>query len=211
VCYGTGEVSMKSDHFKLYPEKFLSSLDVQVMSISEFGAFCKILFASWIQEMPCFIAHDENTLSRLCGISIDEWKKISPVVLKKFRIDGMFMHNETLLAVWKSQQKGKKEINRIEYIQSAALLNYSWDQFWNDYDKKVGSVERLVPKWIKLSDKERQLIREYIPKYKLSTPDKKYRKNPETFLNQKGWMHEIIISQTNQKKVLLHGGKRIEA
>lgn len=78
-------------------------------------------------------------------------------------------------------------------------LNYSFDVFWELYDKKVGKKESLIKKWLKLSDLERELAMGYIPKYKLATPDKKYRKNPETFLNQKAWNDELIFeNQQNE-------------
>ena len=39
----------------------------------------------------------------------------------------------------------------------------------------------------------------YIPQYKQCQPDKKYRKNPETFLNQKAWNDELIFDYGNRK------------
>lgn len=77
--------------------------------------------------------------------------------------------------------------------------NYSFDDFWELYDKKVGNQELLIKKWLKLSDVERELAMSYIPKYKLSQPDKKYRKNPETFLNQKAWNDELIFDYGNRQ------------
>lgn len=77
--------------------------------------------------------------------------------------------------------------------------NYSFDQFWELYDKKVGKKESLIKKWLKLSDIERELAMSYIPKYKQSQPDKKYRKNPETFLNQKAWNDELIFKNGNKQ------------
>lgn len=71
---------------------------------------------------------------------------------------------------------------------------YGFENFWNDYDKKVGDKIRIEKKFNKLSQGIRELIKIYIPKYKESQPDKKYRKNPETFLNQKGWEHELIYN-----------------
>lgn len=71
--------------------------------------------------------------------------------------------------------------------------NFSFEEFWELYDKKVGKKESLIKKWLKLSDVERELAMSYIPQYKRSQPDKKYRKNPETFLNQKAWNDELIF------------------
>ena len=71
-------------------------------------------------------------------------------------------------------------------------INIDFDFFWNDYDKKVGDKQKLKSKWNKLSDRERDQIMEYLPLYKEAVPDKQFRKNPETFLNNKSWLDEIV-------------------
>lgn len=75
---------------------------------------------------------------------------------------------------------------------------YLFDNFWDDYDKKVGSKEKLRKKWDKLSDTNKLKIKDHIPLYKKSQPDKKYRKNPETYINNKSWNDEIITSNGNR-------------
>jgi len=72
----------------------------------------------------------------------------------------------------------------------------AFDLFWNAYDKKTGDKSKCKSKFLNLSEKDRLLIMEFIPKYKLSQPENKYRKDPITFLNQKGWTHEILESNT---------------
>ena len=69
---------------------------------------------------------------------------------------------------------------------------YPFDEFWDDYNKKVGDRDKIMKKWGKVSKSDRELIKAYIPKYKLAQPDKKFRKNPDTFLNNKSWNDEII-------------------
>lgn len=76
---------------------------------------------------------------------------------------------------------------------------YPFEEFWNDYDKKVGDKDKIQKKWNNVSDDDRKLIKEYLPKYKLAQPDKKFRKNPDTFLNNKSWNDEIIDSKPIQK------------
>lgn len=79
---------------------------------------------------------------------------------------------------------------------------YSFSDFWNDYDKKVGDKDKIEKKFEKLSEEIKLKIKEHIPKYKNSQPDKQYRKNPETYLNNKSWNDEIIeqIDKNNQTK-----------
>ena len=73
-------------------------------------------------------------------------------------------------------------------------INISFDDFWNLYDKKVGDKQKLEFKWNGLSDDERQKAMLHIPKYKISQPDKKFRKDPSTYLNNKSFNDEIINS-----------------
>lgn len=75
-------------------------------------------------------------------------------------------------------------------------LNIPFDAFWDAYKKKVGEKGKLSKKWSKLKDEERVLIMDYVPKYVMATPDKKFRKNPETFLNNKSWLDELPQSQS---------------
>ena len=73
---------------------------------------------------------------------------------------------------------------------------YTFEQFWTDYDKKVGDKKKLEAKWQKIPETEKKRILEYIPAYKDAQPNKAYRKNPETFINQKSWNDEIIKANT---------------
>lgn len=90
----------------------------------------------------------------------------------------------------------------IEYIESKGYKvtappkqvkdEYTFERAWNLYEKKVGCKAKLEKKWNSMSQKDRKAAIEYIPLYVLSQPDKQYRKNFQTFLNQRGWEDEII-------------------
>lgn len=82
--------------------------------------------------------------------------------------------------------------NVNENVNEDKNINIDFDFFWNDYDKKVGDKQKLKNKWNKLSDKDRNDIMEYLPLYIEAVPDKQFRKNPETFLNNKSWLDEIV-------------------
>ena len=58
------------------------------------------------------------------------------------------------------------------------------------YEKK-GNRKTSLAKWSKLSIESMQLIFDHIPHYVRSTPDKQFRKNFETYINQEGWLDEI--------------------
>lgn len=88
---------------------------------------------------------------------------------------------------------------------------YTFDLFWNTYDKKVGRAD-CEKKFNKLKLEDRKRIIETLPEYIRSTPDSKYRKNPETYLNGKHWNDEIkqqSITLHREGSTLNSDGKRI--
>ena len=66
-----------------------------------------------------------------------------------------------------------------------------FDSFWDLYDKKT-SKGKAEKKWAALNLLEKQKIMAHVPKYVASTPDKKYRKDVCTYLNNESWNDEII-------------------
>lgn len=68
--------------------------------------------------------------------------------------------------------------------------------FWDTYAKKVDTA-KCKAKWSKLSLSEQEAVMKHIPLYVASTPDKKFRKNPLTYLNGQCWLDEITTSQRN--------------
>lgn len=78
--------------------------------------------------------------------------------------------------------------------------NILFDLFWSAYDKKVGHKDKLMVKFKTLSESDIGLIMDYIPRYKMSRPEKQYRKDPSTFLNNKGWLDEIILPAVKKVK-----------
>ena len=69
----------------------------------------------------------------------------------------------------------------------------SFEDFWDLYDKKIGRPT-AESKWDKLKQKTKEEIMSYVPAYVSATErdNKKYRKNPTTFLNNQSWKDEII-------------------
>ena len=75
-----------------------------------------------------------------------------------------------------------------------------FNDFWNRYNKKINRDDCLK-KWKKLSIVDMQESLKMIDAYVRSTPEKKYRKNPATWIYQKGWRNEVIskVEQDNIK------------
>ena len=101
----------------------------------------------------------------------------------------------------KKERKGK-EIKGKEIKE----INISFDIFWDLYDKKVGDKDKLKKKWDSMKDDDRSSIIEYIPKYKLIQPEKKFRKDPQTFFNNSSWNDELIGSSDIPKTQIYKNG-----
>ena len=76
----------------------------------------------------------------------------------------------------------------------------TFEDFWILYDKKVGSKKTIETKWNRLPQKTKEQIINYLPSYIQATPDKAYRKNPQTFLNAEAWQDEIINKNYDSSK-----------
>ena len=85
-------------------------------------------------------------------------------------------------------------VERYEMLESSDITDKSFMEFWHLYDKKVGRTT-CQSLWRRLTKRERREILEYVPIYVQAQPDKRYRKNPATFLRQKSWHDEIIPSR----------------
>ncbi len=94
-------------------------------------------------------------------------------------------------------EENTKSKHEVEHEIEIEKKGIEFTVFWDLYDKKVGDREKLMKKWAKIPFEEQQKIIDYIPNYKIAQPEKKYRKNPDTFFNNKSWNDEIINSNKN--------------
>lgn len=93
---------------------------------------------------------------------------------------------------------------RFDMDVDADYEGADFETVWDMYDKKVGR-KKCEAKWRKIPFKKRLLIMRHVPMYVASTPDKKYRKNFETYLNQEAWNDEIIQSADKTKQSERYG------
>lgn len=108
------------------------------------------------------------------------------VLLRKKFSEGDDETIELVISIMKEQ--GYKITNPPRVVKD----EYTFQKAWDLYQKKVGRKDMLEKKWNSMSLKDRKAATEYIPAYVLSKPNKQYRKNFQTFLNQRGWEDEII-------------------
>jgi len=65
-----------------------------------------------------------------------------------------------------------------------------FNMFWNLFDKRIDKNHTRTA-FMNLTIKEMGLAIKGVKAYVDSTPDKKYRKNPRTWLNAKAWKNEL--------------------
>jgi len=97
----------------------------------------------------------------------------------------------------------KQEIKNKKKTISIDEDEYSFDKFWELYDKKCGDKTKLRAKWDKLPLKDKKAIFDFVPRYKESRPDKRYRKDPQTFLNNRTWEDELIYDDGRTQQGLI--------
>jgi hypothetical protein len=114
-------------------------------------------------------------------------------------IDYLKEHFEEFEEILDDREKLKQMVKRVLklYINGNGnkdlnLNKIPFDEFWSLYDKKVGDKLKIQKSWDSLSVKNQERAMNHIPKYKHVQPDKKYRKNPSTYLNNKSWNDELI-------------------
>tara|TARA_R110000850_G_scaffold71424_2_gene157648 strand:- start:193 stop:921 length:729 start_codon:yes stop_codon:yes gene_type:complete len=148
---------------------------------NEEGNFHNEMVSGWIKKRS---AHSnkqrENVMKR--------WSKDTKLIPTKYQKD---THELPL---------GNGNGNGIEEVIEEAIeveIYPTFEDFWNIYDKKVGDKKKLEIKWSKYTQEIKETIINYLPEYIISTPEKQYRVNPQTFLNQERWENEIIKSNNN--------------
>lgn len=196
-----------------YTSDFLSG--TFTMDDSQVGKYIRLL---------C-LQHQKGKLTQKDMLSICKAYDIE--IWDKFKVENDLYYNERMLNETIRRQKfsesrrnnaksPKKESTSEAYAKHMETetenrtitinenINIDFDWFWNEYDKKVGNKTKLMKAWHKLTDEERQNAMNYIDLYKQSQPDKQFRKNPETFLNNKSWNDEIIRATPNNSRKLTY-------
>ena len=79
------------------------------------------------------------------------------------------------------KEKGKEEVKGKEQISC-----FSFDDFWTMYAKS-SDKSKCKSKYDKIEEADRDLIKNRLPIYLGTITDKKYQKNPLTYLNGKCW------------------------
>jgi hypothetical protein len=117
----------------------------------------------------------------------------------------LFKLYKKLEIIFNEQDLSKSKIDAVEVDNEVEENVYpTFKNFWETYDKKVGK-EKAQKKWNTLKQSDKENIMTYVLDYIKSQPDKQFRKDPQTFFNNKSWEDEIIVrsdKNSTTKKVL---------
>ncbi len=106
-----------------------------------------------------------------------------------FESDDSFFWSSSLIKRLSIRDK-KNQMQKDKSMKRWGNLD-RFDEFWDEYDKKTART-KCESLWKKLSKDKKEEAINYIDKYKKAQPDKKYRKNPETYLRNESWNDELI-------------------
>lgn len=102
------------------------------------------------------------------------------LISTRYQHDAPETETETEL---ETKKEAEKETNGL----------FGFDDFWFSYDHKKAKPEAIKAwKRIKVNDELLATILHAVHIYVRNTPDKKFRKHPATWLNQKCWEDEIL-------------------
>jgi uncharacterized protein YdaU (DUF1376 family) len=213
---------MKDPAFLFYPNDYIGG--TLGMTFEQKGAYIELLMTQFNRGHMT-----SHMIGQVLGQNSGQ---IWEVIQSKFKVDGNgLFYNERLEIeqnkrkaftdsrknnILGSNQYSKKDKSKtkkqghtdghmtshMENRNRNENINIDFIFFWDLYDKKIGLKDKIEKKWSSLTDDERQLAIEYIHKYKKAQPDKQYRKNPETFLNNKSWNDEIIVKNGTNKEFI---------
>lgn len=202
---------MKTPSFDFYYQDFL--VGTSFMSLEATGAYILCLChqahknAISIEQVKAICMNDESIIEQVLSKFLTD-ESTGMLYNERCRIE---VEKKTRYAASRSKNRKKKEVTEKkikpviekstdvatevatdEVIDLTCQLNVPFEFWWNEYKKKVGDIKKLKKKWASLKDEERQLAFDHTRLYVAATPDKTYRKNPETYINNKSWNDEII-------------------
>lgn len=102
--------------------------DTTYLSAEEFGAYCRILFATWRNNGIAF-ADDNERLSRITGVSPQRWSRIRKTLVQYFDLS---------VGTW-IQKRLEKEWNRTQILIA---------------DKRDKGIRGANARWLKTNDSD---------------------------------------------------------
>ena len=124
----------KSPAFQFYPDSWLSSKDILLMTPAEEGAYIHLLSLAWLED-DCGLPNDDEALAILSRLG-RKWEKSSHKLRAKFRAENGRLYNDRLLVErckqeeWrrKSSEGGKRsaEVRHEANLKGGAMVVEEW-------------------------------------------------------------------------------------
>jgi hypothetical protein len=100
--------------------------------------------------------------------------------------------NQSAISVTTSNKNDKKE-----ETEKNEKTNYPFESFWDLYQRK-GSKKVARDRYQKLTEAQRELIFQHVPKYQTSR-EKRYWKDAERYISHETWESEIVDNEPEEK------------
>jgi len=178
--YEAGKSLCNSERLEFYDAILEKSFEKNVKK-KKLNGVAGIVFTA---ILPTITSQNKNYLNGLKGVKA---KKTNPPKIKK---DSPL---DNSLTTYKEKDKYKyKEKENKDIIES-------FESWWTLYEKK-GNHKTALERWLKLTDNERDKCFHVVTDYVKSTPEKKYRKGGEVYINKKAFNDEIVFDEKSSKK-----------
>ena len=175
---------------------FPSSMAMEAVGIKSYNTYIKTLHDLVEWGFIFMVQRSKNQYSSNI-ISLTYALSKNNKALEKALIKHATKQSEsTVQSTVQSIDSINKQYNNKQDNKVTKQTCYSFDDFFQDYDKSIGKKEAEA-KYKSISEHDRNLIKEHLPLYVKSTPDKKFRKAPTFYLNGECWNDEIIFDTKN--------------
>ena len=193
---GIYEVSFKKISFETGINK-----DVIEKAFKGFERLSKVKYVNNHVVLINFMKH-QNFNTNMKKSAIDVYNNL-PEVLK---VQGLKIDKSNPLEGFERLLKGLGMVPKVEVEvevedeskreeEAKKEYEYSFDIFWNNYDYKIGK-ETALKSWAKLTNEEKEKIKDTVKQFKAFKPFKDYNHpQPTTYLNQKRFNDEIKIKE----------------
>ncbi len=155
-----------------------------------------------------FLKHQKLNANMIKGV-ISLAEKFNPLVIEFLQMDSKGFEslskalnnlNTNINLNLNTNTNTNQQTSTSEDVAVESDNEKAFDSWWELYEKK-GNRKKTLEKWIKLDQEQRDKCFHVVTDYVKSTPEKQYRKNGETYLNQEAFNDEIIFQVNNTQSI----------
>jgi len=166
--------------------------------LRKFIEYGKILYDEKTKEIMLvnWLKYNYSSSPKVIACIEKEYKSVKSIELKN-RFDTVCKQYGYSIDTHPQEEEEEEEEKEEEEEEKEESNDTDFENFWKLYDKKV-SREKSFKLFKKLSKTDIEKIFESLPAYINNTPDKSFRKNPDTYLRNKCWLDEIIHTKPTE-------------